>query len=300
MWGQGRNEEAGRSLNITLETGKVAFTISRGSTPGSTPWDVTGCRSAFAEIALECFSNRNVAGGEVESRDGIVYKAVYSNIKFDGIHDEHSRGGGLVSRSKKEAPKGLLSKNVKPKPKSKTTKQKSKQKSKSKPKSEPKSKSKSKPKPKPKSKQNPKQMKLKPTPGKDARIKPTPTSKTRPTGKETPSKGKKTPKSTEAGPTKKCDQIYDLLLKESLAIEGSISQAPRDGFIERREWLEKRAPKSGTACPNSNKVVLKALDYPAKNQMVSLHHFSSRLYRILLSFLYQRIPTYLANYSVNM
>jgi hypothetical protein len=219
------NDEAGRSSNVTLATGEMTFTIL----DGSAIQDFIGCRTAFADIVLECFSNQNVAGGEFKSKSGGSYNVVYSSVEFNEVYDEHFKLSSLVSRAKKPTSKRPPQK---PKP--------------TKPKPQPK------PKPKPKS--------------------------------------TKTSTSAKAVPTKNCKQIYDLVLKESLASERKISNAPRDSFVERRGHIEKRVPKTSDACPDSNKVVLEALGYPTKSQMVSLREFSYVLSGVFLSFLRQIMP----------
>ena len=111
-------------------------------------------------------------------------------------------------------------------------------------------------------KPKPKTTKPKPQP----KPKPKPT---KPNPKPTKPKVTKISTSAKASPTKNCKQIYDLALKESLASERKISNAPRDSFVERRGHIEKRVPKTSDACPDSHKVVLEALGYPTKSQMVS-------------------------------
>lgn len=111
-------DKAGRSSNVTLAAGEMTFTIL----DGSVTQDVTGCRTAFVDIVLECFSNQNVAGGEFQSISGVSYEIVYSNVEFNEDHDDNFRHSGLVSRAKKLTSKHPPPNAVETKPKPKTTK----------------------------------------------------------------------------------------------------------------------------------------------------------------------------------
>ncbi|KAF2706352.1 hypothetical protein K504DRAFT_536572 [Pleomassaria siparia CBS 279.74] len=244
-----KSVEGMNGSNFTLSAEGVVFTTLRGL---GIP-DVDVCRTAFAEIVLECLGSQNVAGGEVKSKDGVLYEVVHSSVEYLQDHNNRFEGASLdiqALESRKAKRSTLKTNKSKPSVKAKKTKTKPKVKSK----------------------------------GKTKAKMPKTNGKSKGKAKTPPSKGTKTSKSAKAGSTMTCKEIYALGLKESLASQrvATIDRSKRDGFVGSRAYIEKRSnTKSVIACRKPTKeqlaehpklkkdseVIFKALNYPGKKEM---------------------------------
>jgi hypothetical protein len=246
-----RSLDPGKNEVITHEAEGVIFQITRETTQSAEE-----CKTSFATIIAQCIDGRNVDGGEVDSKSGVVYEIYHYGpehddrepgefhikardvVDFEHGNGEHEHDGfadllemiGHDSSFEARAPKGGKAKTPKAKPKPAP--------------------------PKPAPKPKPKPAKPKPT-----KPKPTPKSKTS--------------SSVKAGPTKTCKQIYALASKPE---RGAVVQRGFDTYVGGMSHIEARVaakttPKKGSACKIGR---FNALNYPKQVDLVRIS-FSSPL-----------------------
>ena len=195
-----------------------------------TAQDAEECKTAFSAIISRCISDQLVRGGLFRAVGGrVLYEISYVDAGNDDFVDLIQHNEVLEARAKKPAKKAT--KNPTKKPTKKPAKKPTKK---------------------------PEQKPTKPS--------------SKPSGKPTrnpPVKPSKTTASAKPTPTKTCKKLYAEAVAASknaaLTEKREESLTKREGFSGSRVHVEKRSsPKDGKAC----KVVLNALNYPDKKEMV--------------------------------
>jgi len=104
---------SGEDDYVTQEAGNLIFAISREHTVQN----VDDCKSAFFDIVSQCIRAQNVAGGEVESKDGVSYEISHSYAEHD--EDGYNIEARAPAKGKSRTPKAKSTPKLKPKPKPK-------------------------------------------------------------------------------------------------------------------------------------------------------------------------------------
>lgn len=252
---------------ITYETSTLSFQISR-----TIAQSLEECKTSFATIIGQCIEGMNVNGGVVEGKDGVFYEIFNRGVGDDGTKEfrfEKRSTGDLESENEDHdfgdlmeslAYGSLDARAPKVKAKKPTTK--------------------------------------KPATKKPEVKKPTPTPRPATKTKSQSVKASKTSSSIKTGPTKTCDQLYELAVasREKAALIDSKREVETKsrGFVGSRIQIEKRASQKRTlACG----VTFNALKYPNARQMVcvpSIFDLYHLLYPSTASTCVYKVPSLIA------